>query len=342
MGVQLLPFPPALKSLLLLGARFFIFWLVVWLWFAVSSMKFCWILSFLVGIHAQASTSKNVSTSLSFGEAVLAGAGARLFAQTFMHPLEVVRTRTQAFRGRTMPILPLSAKFVLALKGIVPQILLAGPAGALQFGALEVARAWLLKHAPPALVAGTLSTLWAGFFGAFIAASVRIPQEVLKQGCQADVYSNCLVALSTIWRLSGLAGLYRGAGVTLARDILWNGLSYAFFSNWKVLFARVTHRESSASENLLIGAAGGSLAALFTQPLDVAKTRIMIQRAGEVAKYKGVFATVLLLLKEEGPLVLFSGLLTRVVYLAPFASLVYAANDFLKKQLLAAKNRQEL
>lgn len=54
-------------------------------------------------------------------------------------------------------------------------------------------------------------------------------------------------------------------------------------------------------------------------------------------RYKGIFSTVLLLLKEEGPWVLFSGLLTRIVYLAPFASLVFAANEFIKKQMIKSK-----
>jgi solute carrier family 25 S-adenosylmethionine transporter 26 len=65
-------------------------------------------------------------------------------------------------------------------------------------------------------------------------------------------------------------------GVTMARDILWNGLSYAFFINWKAAFSKYMKRDSTGSENMLLGALGGSLAALFTQPLDVAKTRIMV------------------------------------------------------------------
>jgi hypothetical protein len=115
-------------------------------------------------------------------------------------------------------------------------------------------------------------------------------------------------------------------------------MSYAFFMNWKAAFAAYFKRDSSASEDLLLGALGGSAAAILTQPLDVAKTRIMIQKAGGVMKYRGVFSTVLLLLKEEGPAVLFTGIVTRIVYLAPFASLVFAANEFIKRLLL--KSRQ--
>jgi hypothetical protein len=125
----------------------------------------------------------------------------------------VVRTRTQAFRNKVMPQLPLLGKMALGLKGIIPQVLLAGPAGALQFGGLEFAKVWLKVNAPSFLTAGTLVNLWAGFFGAFAAAIVRIPQEVVKQGCQASVYSNCAAAVSTIWRISGLGGFYKGAGM---------------------------------------------------------------------------------------------------------------------------------
>ena len=130
------------------------------------------------------SAEKNNST-LTFRDAVIAGAGARVFAQTVLHPLEVVRTRTQAFRGKVMPELPLGSKAALLLKGIIPQVVLAGPAGALQFGALEWAKKWLKENAPQALVGGSMLSLWAGFFGAFVAAVVRIPQENIKQPCQA-------------------------------------------------------------------------------------------------------------------------------------------------------------
>lgn len=58
-------------------------------------------------------------------------------------------------------------------------------------------------------------------------------------------------------------------------------------------------------------------------------------------KYKGIFSTVFLLLKEEGPWVLFSGLLTRIVYLAPFASLVFAANEFIKKKMINSKKTEQ-
>lgn len=44
---------------------------------------------------AAAAVRTNLTSSVSFAEAVVAGAGARIFAQTLLHPLEVVRTRTQ-------------------------------------------------------------------------------------------------------------------------------------------------------------------------------------------------------------------------------------------------------
>lgn len=73
------------------------------------------------------------------------------------------------------------------------------------------------------------------------------------------------MALQSIWRTSGLPGFYRGSSVTLARDILWNGLSYGFFVNWKALFAKIYKRECTPTENAIIGALGGSMAALLTQ-----------------------------------------------------------------------------
>jgi solute carrier family 25 S-adenosylmethionine transporter 26 len=101
------------------------------MWVLLLALSLCCILR---------ATASSTNSTLSFTDVILAGAGARVFAQTLLHPLEVVRTRTQAFRGKTMPILPFRGKAGLLLKGIFPQMLLSGPAGALQFGALEIAK----------------------------------------------------------------------------------------------------------------------------------------------------------------------------------------------------------
>jgi hypothetical protein len=73
----------------------------------------------------------------SLKKSLVAGGLARMVAQTTLHPLDAMRTHTQLrIKDPTLPLLPSSL-----LKGIVPQIIFSGPAGALQFSVLEVLKA---------------------------------------------------------------------------------------------------------------------------------------------------------------------------------------------------------
>jgi hypothetical protein len=65
---------------------------------------------------------------------MIAGGLSRLIAQTALHPLDTMRTQAQlGVNGK-------SVQFSAAnlLRGILPQIIFSGPAGAVQFSILEV------------------------------------------------------------------------------------------------------------------------------------------------------------------------------------------------------------
>ena len=83
---------------------------------------------------------------------------------------------------------------------------------------------------------------------------VRVPQEVLKQRVQADIYPNAAVGLKTILSESGVGGLYKGYFATISRDVPWNALSFMFFSQFKNLFKQVTGKAPTNEENLALGA----------------------------------------------------------------------------------------
>jgi solute carrier family 25 S-adenosylmethionine transporter 26 len=67
----------------------------------------------------------------------------------------------------------------------------------------------------------------------------------------------------------------------------------------------------------------------------VAKTRLMTQTAEEgVEPYKGAFGTIARVAREEGPAALMAGVVPRVLYLAPLASIVYSVFDWVKVFIL--------
>jgi hypothetical protein len=152
-------------------------------------------------LHAAAKPSSDWKSKMLFREQLIAGSAARGCAQTCLHPIDVMRTRLQV-KGLTSKLTP-----GLFAKGVAPQFFLAFPAGALQFAAYE----WCKARFAELNMRGSLSEVACGAAGALAASVIRVPQEVLKQRCQADIYPNALAGFKTLITTEGPKGFYKGA-----------------------------------------------------------------------------------------------------------------------------------
>ncbi|KAJ1634855.1 mitochondrial carrier domain-containing protein [Pavlovales sp. CCMP2436] len=263
---------------------------------------------------------------LTFVERLIAGSIARTVAQTVLHPLDTLRTRAQAKkRGQAAAPEPLPRTLV---RGIIPQVLLAGPAGAVQFATLEFARSQLTPLLPSAAAVNLL----AAACGALAASSVRVPQENLKQPVQAGTFPSAYACLQSLLP-QGPGRFYRGLQSTVLRDVPWNALSFCFL---RLITAGLAGFGCTGPAfDFASGMLGGAIAAVLLTPFDVAKTRLMTQTAeAGVQPYKGAFSTIARVAKEEGPSALMSGVVPRVLYLAPLASIVYSVFDLVKLFIL--------
>eukprot|EP00189_Rhodosorus_marinus_P007702 CAMPEP_0184752368 /NCGR_PEP_ID=MMETSP0315-20130426/43543_1 /TAXON_ID=101924 /ORGANISM="Rhodosorus marinus, Strain UTEX LB 2760" /LENGTH=408 /DNA_ID=CAMNT_0027231695 /DNA_START=24 /DNA_END=1250 /DNA_ORIENTATION=+ len=272
------------------------------------------------------------STTLSFTQKMIAGASARGIAQTVLHPIDVMRTRLQA-KGITSTL-----TLETFLKGVVPQIVLALPAGAVQFVAFEYCKE-KLRGLMPGEHLQAARDLIGGAGGALAASVVRVPQEVLKQRIQADIYPNIMTALPTLFRQDGPMGLYTGYTATISRDVPWNALSFLFHAQTKRLFARFQGRTPNNDENLALASFSGSMAAVIMTPVDVVKTRLMTQKAGETA-YKGILGTFSKIVAEEGAGALFKGLVPRILFLAPLAGITLSVYEAITGIMLKKNGAQ--
>ena len=273
-------------------------------------------------LAATTETKKTWQNQMLFHERMLAGAGARGTAQTFLHPIDVARTRLQA-KGVTMVFTPQT--FV---KGIGPQCILAFPAGALQFAAYEFTKAKFALMGLP----GAGQELLSATCGALAASVVRVPQEVLKQRVQADIYPNALVGLRTLLAEWGPMGLYKGYTATILRDVPWNALSFMFFAQEKQLFTKMTGEKPTTEQNLALGAVSGMLAAVIMTPVDVVKTRLMT--GGGSGGIVGTFNSII---REEGAATLMKGVVPRVVFLAPLAAMTLSLYEAYGRRLVGTR-----
>ena len=136
--------------------------------------------------------------------------------------------------------------------------------------------------------------------GEIAACAVRVPTEVIKQRAQAGLFAgSSLAALQDILSLrhhsSSIRGyattvreLYRGAGITIMREIPFTVVQFTLWEHFKSSWSSRQHRHHgrsrgrvTAPESAVFGSMAGAVAAGLTTPLDVLKTRIMLQRRGQ-------------------------------------------------------------
>jgi len=277
----------------------------------------------------------NFKKFLSVKEQIIGGSIARLVAQTMLHPVDTLRTRRQVRGG--LPTKPMDL-----MKGILPQMALAMPAGAVQFVVMEKTKK-ALNHAFTNHTLGGfkphLIEVLAASAGAIAASTIRVPQERVKQPVQADMYPNMFVAIASTYNANGLGGFYIGMTATLMRDVPWNALSFLFVNMFKMGYEGSLKKSPSAVDMMAIGTAGGALAAIIMTPVDVVKTRLMTQLPDAAGKlpYAGIAHCLMKVAGEEGPMALMKGVTPRCLYLGPLSAVVHTIYEKIGKQMLLAK-----
>lgn len=240
----------------------------------------------------------------SFMRSLLAGAAAGAMVDIALFPLDTVKTRLQAPGGFWK-----AGGFRGIYKGILPVIIGSAPGSALFFTAYDTSKAWLPIERP------TVCHLVAACIGESMACLVRVPTETVKQRMQTGMYTSLGSGLSTVLKTEGVGSLYAGYPVTLSREIPFALIQFPLWEHLKTQFAFDEKGNKSDFIAAGCGSAAGALAAAVTTPLDVAKTRIMLDAEG--AKYTGgVWSTLMKIKQEEGMKKLFSGVVPRTKMIA--------------------------
>ena len=106
-----------------------------------------------------------------------------------------------------------------------------------------------------------------------VACTVRVPVEVIKQRMQVGIYKdmNLFSVFLKILRTEGGFGLYRGFTATIQREIPFAAIQFPVYEGLKKKLAG-----EDRTKMALCGSAAGGLTAFLTTPLDVLKTRTML------------------------------------------------------------------
>mmetsp|Transcript_30079 Transcript_30079/g.75149 ORF Transcript_30079/g.75149 Transcript_30079/m.75149 type:complete len:279 (-) Transcript_30079:289-1125(-) len=272
---------------------------------------------------------------------MFAGMAAGLTQDALLHPLDTLRARldtsissANARRART-PAVALwnEAKAVAAadgLRGLYRGYTLcltaSAPANALYFGSYRASRRAMGDVAPTAV-----RDFAAGLSAECVASLLWTPLDVLKQRMQVGSTSlGTWGAVRDACESVGVVGLWRGYFAGLA---VWGPFSATYFATYEALRSAMggeQAKEASARESIPAGLAAGATAALITQPLDCAKTRIQV---GLVPKDVSLLTVMRQVYATEGAQALWRGAAARALWLTPGCAITMTVFEAVERLL---------
>ncbi|KMT08630.1 hypothetical protein BVRB_6g139070 [Beta vulgaris subsp. vulgaris] len=263
-------------------------------------------------------------------DGIIAGGTAGVVVETVLYPIDTIKTRLQAARG--------GGKIVL--KGLYSGLAgnLAGvlPASAAFLGVYEPTKQKLLRLLPENLSA--VAHLTAGAAGGVAASLIRVPTEVVKQRMQTGQFTSAPDAVRLIVSKEGFKGLYAGYRSFLLRDLPFDAIQFCLYEQIRLGYKLAAKRELNDPENAVIGAFAGALTGAITTPLDVIKTRLMIQGSGN--QYKGIVDCVQTIVREEGAPALLKGIGPRVLWIGIGGSIFFGVLESTKRFLSESREKR--
>nr|GMC56461.1 S-adenosylmethionine carrier 1, chloroplastic/mitochondrial-like isoform X1 [Ipomoea batatas] len=304
-------------------------------------------------------------------EGAVAGAAAGVVVETVLYPIDTIKTRLQAVRGggeiilkglysglagNLAGVLPASAIFVGVYEPTKQKLLKSLPENLsalahLTAGAVGGAASSIIR-VPTEVVKQRMQT------GQFASAPDAVRLIISKEGFRGlyagygsfllrdlpfDAMQFCIyeqlrlgykLAVSFHLHLRRVLDLFSSLGRLRSWFSRRNSKHINLdFHRYGAFFLQAK-RDLNDSENAMIGAFAGAVTGAITTPLDVIKTRLMVQ--GSARQYQGVLHCVGTIAREEGTSALFKGMGPRVLWIGIGGSIFFGVLEK-TKQLLAQK-----
>ncbi|XP_072454833.1 mitochondrial S-adenosylmethionine carrier protein isoform X2 [Notamacropus eugenii] len=240
-----------------------------------------------------------------FGVSLLAGGVAGVSVDLILFPLDTIKTRLQSPQGFKQ-----AGGFRGIYAGVPSAAIGSFPNAAAFFITYEYAKFLLRMDCSSYLV--PVTHMLAASAGEVVACLIRVPSEVVKQRAQVSAASGTFHIFSSILNQEGIQGLYRGYKSTVLREIPFSLVQFPLWESLKALWSRTQGHAVNSWQSAACGAFAGGFAAVVTTPLDVAKTRIMLAKAGSNIASGNVLSALLEVWKTQGISGLFAGVFPRM------------------------------
>ncbi|TRM62514.1 mitochondrial carrier domain-containing protein [Schizophyllum amplum] len=247
-----------------------------------------------------------------FVQALCAGGMAGTSVDILFFPLDTLKTRLQAPQGFVK-----AGGFHGVYKGLGSVVVGSAPGAALFFSTYE-----FMKHnLPMPENLAPLTHMMSASIAETAACFVRVPVEVIKTRTQTMSFGpegkSSWGAAKLTLRHEGLRGFFRGFGTTLMRDIPFTALQFPLYELFKREAAIVLgHQRLPPYEAALCGSVAGAISAAVTTPLDVLKTRVMLDTRVGQNKMPSLPQRARTIVAQEGAKALFSGIVPRMMWIS--------------------------
>jgi hypothetical protein len=286
---------------------------------------------------------------------MISGIFAGFISKAVCHPIDTVKAKIQVNRNRKDPNNTIIKVFRQTLKneGIVGlyrafpiAVLGAVPGCFVYFGSYEYAKKHLLLFKNFSN-SEFLMYFMSGMFAETVSCLIWVPVDVIKERRQVQTnvktynYKNDVNAFTTILQNEKLRGLYKAYGATVMSFGPMSAFYFLFYEYFKGFFVRNDAKtyiqrvkkegldelrnikfDLSFWQTMICAGSAGALACVITNPLDLVKLRMQVQRADKLSKkdeyvYKNMFQGLYVVATQEGWKGLYKGCIARAVYQIP-------------------------
>uniref|UniRef100_A0A8C7Y3S7 Mitochondrial glutamate carrier 1 n=1 Tax=Oryzias sinensis TaxID=183150 RepID=A0A8C7Y3S7_9TELE len=273
------------------------------------------------------------------------GGIAGLIGVTCVFPIDLAKTRLQNQQNGSRLYTSMSDCLIKTIRsegyfgmyrGAAVNLTLVTPEKAIKLAANDFFRQHLSKDGKLTLVKEMLAGCGAGTCQVI----VTTPMEMLKIQLQdagrigktkrntlfshlmekerPHVRSYNISILKQLLREKGIAGLYKGLGATLLRDVPFSIIYFPLFANLNNLGKKDVDGPAPFYVSFISGCLAGSTAAVAVNPVDVIKTRLQsLNRASTEDTYSGVTDCIRKIMRNEGPSAFLKGAYCRALVIAP-------------------------
>lgn len=189
----------------------------------------------------------------------------------------------------------------------------------------------LLIATSPDKALPTWERLSCGFIAGAVARTVTSPLDVVKLILQVNTKGgNVKQTVAELWQKDGIKAFWRGNGVAVMNQGPQSAIKFFCVDELTRRVANFTKAPITTPQRAVIGGAAGIISQLISFPFDLIHTRITI----DPKNYSSLFQAAVKIIKEEGVLALWSGIVPTVTGAVVYEGSQYVISGGLKEKFI--------